>query len=143
MITYDGLRVLMMAEDDSRCCFGLFGLLFQPYNVKIRQYACFFIARLMVMLPDVEISAKSKKITKNWILKSRIFQNRWKMDLNQVIYTVFHAEFESGSKIEPKPSQNQIFTIFSKIIFFMFFINLYRKGPWPPQKIDGFCYASK
>ena len=21
MITYDGLRVLMMAEDDSRCCF--------------------------------------------------------------------------------------------------------------------------
>ena len=65
MITYDGLRVLMMAEDDSRCCFGLFGPLFQPYNVKIRQYACFFIARLMVMLPDVEISLKSQKITKN------------------------------------------------------------------------------
>jgi len=39
MMTYDGLRVLMMAEDDLRCCFGLFGLLFQPYNVKIRQGA--------------------------------------------------------------------------------------------------------
>ena len=65
MITYDGLRVLMMAEDDSRCCFGLFGPLFQPNNVKIRQGACFFIARLMVMLPDVEIPLKSRKITKN------------------------------------------------------------------------------
>ena len=36
MITYDGLRVLMMAEDDSRCCFGLFGPLFHPYIVKKR-----------------------------------------------------------------------------------------------------------
>ena len=60
MITYDGLRVLTMAEDDSRCCFGLFGPLFQPNNVKIRQDACFFIARPMVMLPDVEIKAKSR-----------------------------------------------------------------------------------
>ena len=42
MMTYDGFRVLMIAEDNSRCCFGLFGPLFQPYNVKIRQYACFF-----------------------------------------------------------------------------------------------------
>ena len=64
MITYDGLRVLMMAEDDSRCCFGLFGPLFQPNIMKIRQGACFFIARLMVMLPDVEIPPKSRKITK-------------------------------------------------------------------------------
>ncbi len=55
MITYDGLRVLMMAEDDSRCCFGLFGPLFQPKIMKIRQSACFIKARLMVMLPDVEI----------------------------------------------------------------------------------------
>ena len=58
MITYDGLRVLTMAEDDSRCCFGLFEPLFQPYIVKIRQYACFFIARLMVMPKYVEILAK-------------------------------------------------------------------------------------
>ena len=42
MITYDGLRVLMMAEDDSRCCFGLFGPLFQPKILKIRQGAYFF-----------------------------------------------------------------------------------------------------
>ena len=61
MITYDGLRILMMAEDDSRCCFRLFGLLLQPNNVKIRQGTCFFIARLMVMLPDVEICVKSLK----------------------------------------------------------------------------------
>ena len=30
----DGFRVLKMAEDDSRCCFGLFGPLFHPYVVK-------------------------------------------------------------------------------------------------------------
>jgi len=55
MITYDGLRVFVMAEDDSRCCFEVSGPLFQPNILKIRQYACFFKARLMVMLPDVEI----------------------------------------------------------------------------------------
>ena len=59
MITYDGLRVLMMAEDDSRRCFGLFGPLLQPNNVKIRPRACFYIARLMVMLLDVETPPKS------------------------------------------------------------------------------------
>ena len=41
------------------------------------------------------------------------------MDLNQVIYTVFHAEFESGSKIGPKPPQNPIFTNFLKITIFI------------------------
>ena len=55
MVTYDGLRVLIMAEDDWTCCFGLFGPLFQPQIMKIRQYACFFIARLMVMPKYVEI----------------------------------------------------------------------------------------
>ena len=65
MITYDGLRVLMMAEDDSRGCLGLFGPPSQPYNVKIRSQTCFFKARLTVMLPDVEISFKSSKIKKN------------------------------------------------------------------------------
>ena len=57
----------MMAEDDSRCCFELSGPLFQPKIMKIRQGACFFIARLMVMLPNVEIPPKSRKITKNKI----------------------------------------------------------------------------
>ena len=75
MITYDGLRVLMMAEDDSRCCFGLFGPLFQPNIMKIRQGACFFIARLMVMLPDVEIPLKSRKITKNNFLRNLFFSS--------------------------------------------------------------------
>ena len=42
MITYGGLRVPMMAEDDSRCCFGLFGPPSQPKNLKIRPRACFF-----------------------------------------------------------------------------------------------------
>ena len=55
----------MMAEDDSRCCFGLFGPLFQAEIMKVRQGACFFIVRLMVMLLDVEIPLKSRKITKN------------------------------------------------------------------------------
>ena len=41
------------------------------------------------------------------------------MDLNQVIYTVFHAEFESGSKIGPKPPQDPIFNDFLKIMVFM------------------------
>ena len=52
---YDGLKLLMLAEDDSRCCFGLFEPLFQPNNVKKRQGACFFKARMMVMPKDVEI----------------------------------------------------------------------------------------
>ena len=60
MITYDGLRVLMMAEDDLRGYFKLFGPPIQPNKVKIRPRARFFIARLMVMLPDVEIPLKSK-----------------------------------------------------------------------------------
>ena len=74
MITYDGLKVLIMAEDDSRVCLGLFGPPSQPYNVKIRPRACFFIACLMVMLPDVEIPFKSLKIMKNLIKKIEIFE---------------------------------------------------------------------
>ena len=62
MMTYDGLRVLMMAEDDSRRCFGLFGPPSQPKNLKMRPRACFFMARLMAMLLDVEISLKNKKL---------------------------------------------------------------------------------
>ena len=41
------------------------------------------------------------------------------MDLNQVIYTVFHAEFESGSRIGPKPPQDPIFKDFLKIMIFI------------------------
>ncbi len=78
MINYDGLGVLMMAEDDSRGCLGLFGPLCQPNNVKIRPRTCFFIARLTIMLLDVEISFKSQKITKNWILKKSDFRKSMK-----------------------------------------------------------------
>ena len=80
MITYDGLRVLIMAEDDSRCCFGLFGPLLQPNHVKIRPRACFFIARLMVMLPGLEISPKSQQITNNWIKKTNFWNRKCRQD---------------------------------------------------------------
>ena len=39
------------------------------------------------------------------------------MDLNQVIYTVFHAEFKSGTKIGPEPPQDPIFKDFLKLCF--------------------------
>ena len=73
MITYDGLRVLMMAEDDSRCCFGLFGPLFQPKIMKIRQYACFFKARLMVMSQTRRNIARKQKNNEKLNLKTSIF----------------------------------------------------------------------
>ena len=41
------------------------------------------------------------------------------MDLNQVIYTVFRGEFESGSRIGPKPPQDPIFKDFLKIMIFI------------------------
>ena len=40
------------------------------------------------------------------------------MDLNLSLGAVFHAEFESGSKIGPKPAQNPILINFRKVIFF-------------------------
>ena len=83
------------------------------------------------------IFSVSKKLENNEkldFLKSRIFKNRWKIDLNQVIYTVFHAEFESGSKIGPKPSQNPIFTDFEKITT-LIYIDLYRKKPQGPKPL--------
>ena len=41
------------------------------------------------------------------------------MDLNQVLYSIFRAEFESGSKIGPKPPQDPIFKDFLKIMIFI------------------------
>ena len=56
MITYDGLRVLTMAKDDSRCCFGVSRPLLQP-KISENETVCvfFFKARLMVMPTYVEI----------------------------------------------------------------------------------------
>ena len=74
MITYDGLRVLMMAEDDSRCCFGLFGPPSQPKNLKIKPRGYFFKLRSILMLPGLVIPFKSEKITKKRISKKVDFQ---------------------------------------------------------------------
>ena len=63
------------------------------------------------------------------------------MGLNQEIYTVFRAEFESGSKIGFKPPQDPIFTnfckimIFIKITFFILISEKYRR-PSPGQVRD-------
>ncbi len=77
----DGFRILLMAEDDSRCCFGVYGPVFQPKIIKIGQYAYFFKARLMAMPKYVEILPKSKKITKSWIFLKSDFQKSMKNGL--------------------------------------------------------------
>ena len=78
MITYDGLRVLMMAEDDSRCCFGLFGPPSQPKNLRIRPQGYFFKLRSILMLPGFKIPPESQKISKNLIYENSIFQKSMK-----------------------------------------------------------------
>ncbi len=64
MITYDGLGVLMMAEDDLRRVLGVLGgcsgLSANQTNLKIRPQTCCFTAHLTIMLPDLEIPLKSK-----------------------------------------------------------------------------------
>ena len=52
-------------------------------------------------------------------MKKNIFENRWTMDLNLSPGAVFHAEFESGSRIGPKPPQDPIFKDFLKIMIFI------------------------
>ena len=55
------------------------------------------------------------------------------MDLNQVIYTVFRAEFDSGSRIGPKPPQDPIFKDFLKIMIFIkigIFTKSLKIGAW-------------
>ena len=64
MINHDGLRVLMMAEDDSRCCFGLFGPPSQPTNLKIRPQGYFFKLRSILMLPGLKILLENQKAQK-------------------------------------------------------------------------------
>lgn len=63
--------------------------------------------------PGRQDTAQSQKITKKQIFwKIDFFKKRWKMNLNLSPGAVFHAEFVSGSKIGPKPTQNPILTNF-------------------------------
>ena len=64
----------------------------------------------MVMSKQAKI--ESRKIAKYRIFKKSIFQKSIKNGSDQVLYTVFHAEFESGSRIGPKPPQDPILTDF-------------------------------
>ena len=76
MITYDGWRRLKMLFWAIRAS--------QPTKSCENKTVCvFFKARLMVMLPDVEIPLKRQKITKNWIEKIDFFKmkNPWKNHL--------------------------------------------------------------
>ena len=65
------------------------------------------------------ISQKFKNNEQLNFWKIRFSKIDEKMDLDQVIYTVFHAEFESGSRIGPKPPQDPIFKDFLKIMIFI------------------------
>ena len=111
----------MMAEDDSRYCFGVNRPLIQPSIMKIRQYACFFKARLMVMPKYVEILAKSLKLLKNWICKRSDFQRSMKNGFEPSnIYSFscrIRIRIQNWTKATPKPD----FTNFWKIMIFIKF----------------------
>ena len=51
-----------------------------------------------------------------------------KNDLNPSIYVVFHAEFESGVQIDPKPTQNPIFDQIVKIMKIIKNVEIYKNG---------------
>ena len=65
MITYDGLRVLMMAEDDSRCCFGLFGPPVRPEKSENKTVCVFFQGAFDSNAPGRRNISQKSKITKN------------------------------------------------------------------------------
>ena len=134
MITYDPLRRTKTTyngwrrlKTTFRSVEGLFGPPSQPKNLKIRPRACLFIAHLMVMLPDVEISLKSKKLMENWNFKNRFF---WK------------SKISSGSMPRcifwrfppPEQPQNTPKTRFFKNYDFYGFYDFYIKKapPWGP-----------
>ena len=71
--------------------------------------------RSILMLPDPEIPIKIAKNQQKQFSKISNFLKSMTINL----YMVFHAEFESRSKIGRKSIQNQILTILS-IIFFSF-----------------------
>ena len=120
--TYDGWRRL---KTSFRSVGGLFGPLSQPKNLKIRPRKCFFIARLTIKLPDLEIPLKSRKIRKNLIFEKSNFRNRWKNDL-----TIFSGcSFSKGIRIQTQnPISTKLKGFLNKIFIFMFWIKLYREG---------------
>ena len=125
MITFDGLRVLMMAEDDSRRCFGLFGPPSQPTNLKIRHRACFFIARLTVMLLDVEISPKSKKKWKiGFSNKIEFFKIVKPCVLGADFRDGYGSWFKNGFWQNSKKTKNKIY-IYIYIYYFVKYIPKY------------------
>ena len=123
MITYDGLRVLMMAEDDSRCCFGLFGPPSQPKNVRIRPQGYFFKLRSILMLPGLEILIKSEKVTKELFYRKPGFPKMIESGFELMSLYIFSRRIRisspNRSKINPgadfdKFSQNHFFRTFRK-----------------------------
>ena len=119
MLTYDELRALMMAEDDSRCCFRLFGPPSQPKILKIRPRGYFFMLSSILMLPGFKIPPKSQKITKNWIFKKSDFQKSMKNGSEPIrIYSFsrrIRFRIPNWTKTVPKPDFDQ----FSKIFLFL------------------------
>ena len=71
---------------------------------------------------------RSLKSWKCILLGGYIFHFWWKNDLNPSIYVAFHAEFESGVQIDPKPTQNPIFDQIMKIIKIIKNVEIYKNG---------------
>ena len=98
---------------------GMFGPLSQPKILKIRPRTCLFIARLTIVLPDLEISFKSWKIRKTYIFENRISKSmkNWSDHIPRVQFCM------PNSFLDPKLVQNRpktrFLSIFVKIRFYI------------------------
>ena len=92
---------------------GLFGLLTQQKNLRIRPRGYFFKLRSILMLPGLEIQLKSEKITKNRIYKKPDFQKMMKNRFELMSLYSFSRRIRISSpnhpKTTPKPDFDQIF----------------------------------
>ena len=71
------------------------------------------------MVKRVILAIQDRVISKTLVfIKNRDLEFKWKIDLSLLPYTVFDAEFDSGSKIGPKLTQDPILTNFRKTRFF-------------------------
>ena len=73
MVTYDGLRVLMIAEDDSRCCFELIGPPSQPKNLRMRPRVVFFQAAFDFDAPGLRNTTQKSKNKEKHEFKKFVF----------------------------------------------------------------------